>query len=125
MPQLVVLAAFLGLLLTIAGAVGAHVIGADDPSWNSAMLFGFVHTLAALVAAALPLAGRLKLAAGWAFLAGVLLFSFALIARSGVRSLAAGDPASWLAMSAPVGGLSFMAGWLLLALAGLRALKAY
>ena len=121
MHPLVILASLSGLLLTIAGAVGAHVIGADDPAWNSAILFGFVHTLAALGAGAMPLAGRLKLAAGWAFLVGVLLFSFSLIARSAVRSLAAGDPAGGLAIAAPVGGLSFMAGWVLLALAGWRA----
>ena len=124
MRPLVILLSFSGLLLTIAGAVGAHVIGENDPAWNSAILFGFVHTLAALGAVALPFAGRLKLAAGWAFLGGVLFFSCALIARSAARSLASGDPASALAMAAPVGGLSFMAGWVLLALAGWRSAKA-
>ena len=123
MHPLVILASVFGLLLTLAGALGAHVIGAADPAWNSAILFGFVHTLAALGASALPVAGRLKLVAGWTFLAGVGLFSFALIARTGLRSLTAGDPAGGLAMAAPVGGLCFMAGWVLLAVAAWRAPK--
>jgi uncharacterized membrane protein YgdD (TMEM256/DUF423 family) len=46
-------------------------------------------------------------AAGWAFVAGTLLFSFALYAR-------ALTGAQWLAALNPFGGLAFIGGWLLL-----------
>jgi uncharacterized membrane protein YgdD (TMEM256/DUF423 family) len=60
-----------------------------------------------------PRGGRLVDAAGAAFLAGLLLFCGAVyaLALSGVR----------LPSVAPTGGFLLMLGWLLLAVAGLRA----
>ncbi|MCI0672596.1 MAG: DUF423 domain-containing protein, partial [Myxococcaceae bacterium] len=53
-------------------------------------------------------------AAGWAMTLGIVLFSGSLyvLALSGVR---------WLGAITPLGGLGFLAGWLLLALAVMRA----
>lgn len=72
----------------------------------------------ALVAAALA-AGRLPSStlpslAGWAFALGILLFSGSLyaLALTGVRTLG---------MVTPLGGLAFLIGWALLAVAGWRA----
>jgi uncharacterized membrane protein YgdD (TMEM256/DUF423 family) len=47
-------------------------------------------------------------AAGWLFVAGILIFSGSLyvLALTGVK---------WLGMITPIGGLSFLAGWLCLA----------
>jgi uncharacterized membrane protein YgdD (TMEM256/DUF423 family) len=47
-------------------------------------------------------------AAGWLFVAGILIFSGSLyvLAFTGVK---------WLGMITPIGGLSFLAGWLCLA----------
>lgn len=50
---------------------------------------------------------------GWTFLAGILLFSGSLYLMSvtGVR---------WLGAITPLGGLAFLAGWLLMAIAVFR-----
>jgi uncharacterized membrane protein YgdD (TMEM256/DUF423 family) len=52
-------------------------------------------------------------AAGWCFLAGTVIFSGSLyaLALSGIR---------WLGAITPLGGLGFLAGWLLLGLAAWR-----
>jgi uncharacterized membrane protein YgdD (TMEM256/DUF423 family) len=85
--------------------------------WETAVLYGFVHTLAGLGAAIAPLQGRLKLAAGWVFLAGVVLFSGIQIARL----LAAPGTLDGLTPLVPVGGIAFMLGWILLGVAALTA----
>jgi uncharacterized membrane protein YgdD (TMEM256/DUF423 family) len=53
---------------------------------------------------------RLPVYAGWLFLAGVLLFSGSLylLSVTGTR---------WLGAVTPFGGLAFIAGWILLAIA--------
>ena len=57
---------------------------------------------------------QLVLAAGWLFVAGIAVFSGSLYALSltGVRQLGA---------ITPIGGLAFIVGWFLLALAALRS----
>jgi uncharacterized membrane protein YgdD (TMEM256/DUF423 family) len=54
-------------------------------------------------------------APGWLFTAGIVIFSGSLyvLALSGVR---------WLGAITPLGGVALLAGWVLLALAGARAL---
>ncbi len=113
MRALILAASVCGLLLVAAGAIGAHLVAVEDGSrWDGAALYGFVHTLAALGAAAAPLQGRLRLAAAWSFLTGVVLFSGVQIGRL----LAPGvlDAAGALV---PVGGLALMLGWVLLGVA--------
>jgi uncharacterized membrane protein YgdD (TMEM256/DUF423 family) len=63
------------------------------------------HALALLLLAALR--GPDK--AGWCFLAGIILFSGSLyaLAASGIR---------WLGAITPIGGLFFLAGWVMFAL---------
>ena len=58
--------------------------------------------------------GALTAAAGWLFVAGIVLFSGSLyvLSLSGVR---------WLGAVTPLGGLCFMAGWLCLGLAAWRS----
>lgn len=117
---IVVIAAIFGLLLTIAGAAGAHIIAASGPlkvTSDSAMLFGFVHVVATLGAVSLPWGGRLKLVAAGLFLVGVKLFSLMLLAKT-IAAANAGDAANPLQMLsplAPIGGFSFMFGWIVLA----------
>jgi uncharacterized membrane protein YgdD (TMEM256/DUF423 family) len=149
MKVLITAAALCGLALSILGAVGAHLMAGptmeeafqsvekivqsgrwyqpDIIAWNSAMLFGFAHTLAALLTTALPVRGRLSSAAGWAFILGTVLFSFAIMAKEILlsRFVPAADPSSAMQLYdritvvTPVGGIAFMAGWILLALAAL------
>jgi uncharacterized membrane protein YgdD (TMEM256/DUF423 family) len=142
MRNLLIAVAVFGLALTVMGAMGGHAPRGvapsaevwlfDERAWQSATVFGFAHVLAAGFAAALPLGGRLKLAAGWAFLAGVVLFAFSLMIRQLLMAryvpLAEADAVmsryAGFLVAVPVGGLCFMAGWVLLALAAWRAPKA-
>lgn len=140
MRSLLIAAALAGLALTVMGAMGGHAPpgaspGAgqvwlfDERAWSAATVFGFAHVIAASLAASVPLGGRLKLGAGWAFLAGVVLFAFSLMIRQLMMAqyapAAAADAvtsryAAFL-VTVPVGGVCFMAGWILLALAAWRA----
>ena len=119
MRALTVAASICGLVLVAAGAIGAHMVPVEAADrWDGALLYGFVHTLAALAAALLPMRSRISLASGWAFIAGVLLFSGIQIAR--MLSTSDGvSPVDGLTMLVPVGGIAFMLGWVLLGLAAL------
>jgi uncharacterized membrane protein YgdD (TMEM256/DUF423 family) len=60
--------------------------------------------------------GTLPLAAGWCFVAGTILFSGSLylLALTNTR---------WLGAITPIGGLAFLAGWLMLAIAAFGATR--
>jgi uncharacterized membrane protein YgdD (TMEM256/DUF423 family) len=118
----VLLGAISGFLSVAAGAFGAHALKrriADDllAVFETGARYEMYHALALLLVGALlsrapagsPPSGSLR-TAGWLFLVGTLLFSGSLyaLALSGVRRLGA---------ITPLGGLAFLGGWLLLALA--------
>ena len=119
--QLVALGAAVAGLAVAAGAFGAHALRArlepgDLLVFETAARYQMYHGLA-LIAAGLVAdrwPGPLASAAGWCFLAGVLLFSGSLygLTLSGVRMLGA---------VTPIGGLAFLAGWGCLTMAVLRA----
>lgn len=119
MKSLVIVAVVCGCSLVAAGAAGAHLIPIEAAKqWDAALLYGFVHTLAALAAAFAPFPGRLSSASGWAFIAGVVLFSGIQIATMIASGGGASAPEA-LSMLVPIGGMAFMAGWLLLGAAAL------
>ena len=108
------LAGFLGVML---GAFGAHALRARlSPEmlavFETGVRYQMYHALALLLVAALvPRAGGwMVLSAGWCFVAGIVIFSGSLyaLALSGVTILGA---------ITPIGGLAFLAGWALLAIA--------
>jgi uncharacterized membrane protein YgdD (TMEM256/DUF423 family) len=123
MRALIVAASVCGFVLVTAGAIGAHAAAVEAASrWDGALLYGFVHTLAALGAALLPFRSRIQLASGWTFVIGVVLFSGVQIAK--MLSASGGvSPFDTLTILVPVGGLGFMAGWLLLGLSALLSPK--
>ena len=99
------------------GAFGAH--GLKDRLdayslgiWEKAVFYHFIHSMGVLVVSMLPRSGNFPLAAAsnvcWLLIAGVLVFSGSLytLALTGVRSLGA---------ITPIGGVCFIAAWLLLA----------
>ena len=98
-----------------AGAFGAHalrdVVTADRLAvWETAARYQMYHALALLVVAYLAgqkTAGPARLS-GWLFVAGTFLFSGSLYALTltGITLLGA---------ITPLGGLAFLAGWLVLA----------
>jgi uncharacterized membrane protein YgdD (TMEM256/DUF423 family) len=104
-----------------AGAFGAHALKArlsEDllAVFETGARYQMFHALGILAAA--WACGRFPGAAatwaGWLFAAGTVLFSGSLyaLALSGVRALGA---------ITPVGGVAFIAGWIALAAAALRA----
>ena len=123
MKSLVIAASICGFLLVATGAIGAHMIPVEAKDrWDGALLYGFVHTLAVLGAALLPVGGRLRLISGWAFFAGVVLFSGIQIAKA-MTATDGASPLDGLTMLVPVGGIAFMTGWLLLGASALLARK--
>lgn len=102
------------------GAFGTHGlrahVGPDMlATWQTAVLYQMIHALGMVGIAALQarLHQRLASLAAFFLLAGILIFSGSLYALvlSNVRMLGA---------ITPIGGVSFMLGWLLLALAAAR-----
>lgn len=109
--------AFVGVAL---GAMGAHALShrlaADRLAiYEIAVRYQMYHALALLaVAWAVGRWGGAAAAAGWLFVAGILIFSGTLYA------LAFGAP-RWLGAVTPIGGLCFLAGWAALVFATIRA----
>lgn len=117
--------AFLGVAL---GAFGAHALASrfgdyEKGIWQTAVFYHLVHAVALLAFAVAseavpslrPTAGNVSLFwIGSLFSAGILLFSGSLyaLALSGVKILGA---------VTPFGGLAFLAAWLLIARAGMKA----
>ncbi len=112
-----VMGAISGFIAVACGAFGAHALKARlSPDslqiWETAARYQMYHVIPLLVIAWLTSQGAAPWAtrAGWCFLAGTLLFSGSLyaLALSGIRGLGA---------ITPIGGVAFLAGWLMLALA--------
>jgi uncharacterized membrane protein YgdD (TMEM256/DUF423 family) len=104
------------------GAFGAHALKARlDPGmldvYHTAVQYHLLHGLGILLVSLLLRSGVVTIAGGnrvaWLLFAGVVLFSGSLyaLALSGVRVLGA---------VTPLGGLAFIAGWLLLVVEALR-----
>ena len=109
-------AIFLALAVGL-GAFGAHALKdrLDAYSlgiWEKAVFYHFIHSLGVLVVSLLPRTGTFPVNGAssvcWLLAAGVLIFSGSLytLALTGVRSMGA---------ITPIGGLCFIAAWLLLA----------
>jgi len=114
------LGALLAALAVGLGAFGAHGLRSrvDAPMlavFETAVRYQMYHALALLAVGWASTRGTTTLinASGWAFAAGIVLFSGSLYL------IVAGAP-RWLGAITPLGGLAFIAGWLLLAIAALR-----
>lgn len=113
------LSAFLGVALGAFGAHGLKTKVAPDmlAVWETAVLYHLVHALGLLLIGILcHLMPDLALLrnAGWALLIGTLFFSGSLylLVLTGVKPLG---------MITPIGGVAFLAGWILLAAAAWQA----
>lgn len=109
-------------LVVILGAFGAHALKTRLTSdmmaiYHTAIQYHLFHALGliaiGLLAAWWPSSGYLKWA-GWIMLAGIVLFSGSLyvLSLSGMR---------WLGAITPLGGVAFIAAWVLLCIAVLKA----
>lgn len=119
------LAAFFGATGVALGAFGAHGLKkalAGNPrgpdllaAFETGCRYQMMHALAlfgvAFLVAARP--GRAARTSGWLFTAGILLFSGSLYLLGGLGW-------KWLGPVTPLGGLSFIAGWIALLVAAGR-----
>ena len=109
-------AALLGMLAVALGAFGAHSLkdlllrNQTAAIWEKAVFYHFIHAVMLFI-----LAGRALFHPGpWlCFLVGIVVFSGSLylLALTNLR---------WLGAITPIGGLSFIAAWFLLAFRLLR-----
>ncbi|MEQ9143829.1 MAG: DUF423 domain-containing protein [Parvibaculaceae bacterium] len=109
-----------GFLAVGFGAFGAHGLkarasAADLAAFETGAQYHMYHALALLAVAwaSSQAPSPLTTTAGWAFTAGILLFSGSLyfLGLTGSRALV---------LVTPVGGTAFLIGWLCLALAAYR-----
>ncbi len=116
-----ILGAIFGGLGVAAGAFGAHVLERRLPPelmhpFEVGARYQVYHAVAlmAVAWACERWPSRAARAAGWLFVAGILVFSGSLyvLALTGLR---------WWGMVTPVGGLAQLAGWACLAWAAWRA----
>jgi uncharacterized membrane protein YgdD (TMEM256/DUF423 family) len=108
------IAAVMGLLAVALGAFGAHALKdrlAQSPTgtalWEKAVFYHFIH---AVMLCVLAMRKPLKRVSWFAFLIGIILFSGSLYvyAVSGTH---------WMVFLTPLGGVSFMVGWVCMILA--------
>jgi len=107
-------AALLGLVGVALGAFGAHVVAKRvSPAlldiYRTAVLYHLVHAIAMLLAATAGIPVRRRHLACALFAGGIGIFSGSLY-------LMVATGARWLGAVTPVGGIAFLAGWLVLAL---------
>ena len=109
------IAGITGFLAVALGAFGAHALkellerNGTLAIWQTAVLYHLAHALVLLVLS--TRAGGRCSVAFWFFVAGIAVFSGSLY-------LLAVTNLKWLGAVTPFGGLSLLAGWLLLAMQG-------
>ena len=101
------------------GAFGAHAFRDTLPAemleiYKTGVLYQLIHSVV-LLALALTAANKLVLSK-WFFLAGIILFSFSLY-------IYAVTGRTFFALITPLGGVSFLIGWLSLVWSGLKKQK--
>jgi uncharacterized membrane protein YgdD (TMEM256/DUF423 family) len=124
--QIIITASFLGMLAVITGAFGAHglkvvLTPAQLEVWHTAVQYNFYHVFALLFLAvfASERSGGLISAAYYLFTFGIVLFSGSLYLLS-CRDLLGWNWLVAMGPITPIGGLLFILGWLMLALAAIR-----
>ncbi len=115
------IAAFTGALAVILGAFGTHALKAilspgQLVSFETGVRYQFYHAFALLAAGILykEFPNNLLQWAGRLFICGILLFSGSLYVLTTMPGM------TWVGPITPLGGLCFIAGWLLLALGCLK-----
>ena len=123
--QIIITASLLGMLAVIAGAFGAHGLKTKiDPQdlevWHTAVQYQFYHVFALLFLSVFskPNSRSVK-ATYYLFTFGIVFFSGSLYLLS-CRNLLGGEKLNFLGPITPIGGLLFILGWLMLALAAIR-----
>ncbi len=118
-------AAIIGALSVALGAFAAHglkkIYSPDNLQvFETAVRYQFYHVFALLAAGVLyaSFPGRLITWAGRLFISGIILFSGSLYVLCYVKH--SEMPLTWIGAITPLGGVCFIAGWLMLFLAVLK-----
>jgi len=119
----------IGMVISISlGALGAHQLKKILSStsleiFHTAVDYLLYHSIAFLLLAALAQFLSPKYLSGviWLFAAGMLLFSGSLFSICYLQTKAVAVP-MWLGILTPIGGLCFIIGWVIVALAAFRKL---
>lgn len=124
--QIILTASFFGLLAVILGAFGAHGLEGkvEDyqlDTWKTANQYHFYHTFALLFISTFSRAKSQSIRVSFiAFTVGILLFSGSLYLLSTRDLIGLGGFTSVLGPITPLGGLSFMVGWVGLFVAAIK-----
>ena len=124
MKTFVLLGALNAFVAIACGAFGAHALAERlTPRlldvWRTSAQYHLAHALALILVALLcerstgTSSTRLVNATGWLFVAGIVVFCGSLY-------LLAVTDRAWLGAITPLGGLCFLSGWALVALAAVR-----
>jgi uncharacterized membrane protein YgdD (TMEM256/DUF423 family) len=123
--NLLITGSILAGLSVALGALGAHWLKANISSaaltsFQTGVQYQMYHALAILIMAALPTRFHVRLfrIAFFAFLTGVIFFSGSIYLLS-TREIT-GWTWSWMGPVTPLGGLMFIAGWILLIFTSVR-----
>lgn len=123
--QIIITAAFFGMLAVVLGAFGAHALRAvltpaHLETWHTAVQYHFYHVFALLFLSTFArFKNGLISASYYLFTFGIVFFSGSLYLLSCRNALGI----SWLNILGPItplGGFLFIAGWITLALAAFR-----
>jgi uncharacterized membrane protein YgdD (TMEM256/DUF423 family) len=116
-------AALLGALSVILGAFGAHGLKSKIPDdaleiFETSVRYQFYHVFALLTVGILVqyFPGSFITWSGRLFIAGIILFCGSLYLLTYFKGIG-NEQMNWLGAVTPFGGLCFIAGWVLLALA--------
>ncbi len=115
----IIIGGILGFLGVALGAFGAHILEPKLTNemmsiYNKGILYHLIHSAAIL---SISLTGRNKFyKCALFFTIGIILFSFSLYLYSTTQILT-------FAMITPLGGISFLIGWVLIILEGIRFSK--
>lgn len=122
MKLFILFGALNGFLAVALGAFGAHGLEGRISEkaisiWEKAVHYQMFHTTALLVTGLLMAKHQAAslTSAGWAFLIGIILFSGSLY-------IYAVSSVKFFAIITPLGGVSFLVGWVLLGLATMKLL---
>ncbi|HMH32939.1 MAG TPA: DUF423 domain-containing protein [Puia sp.] len=119
--SLLLTASLLGALSVVLGAFAAHSLKEIFPPESLAIFetgvrYQFYHVFAIFLAAILGgqlRESRLFLRAGYCFIAGIILFSGSLYALATLKANGMAGLGA-IGILTPLGGLSFIAGWILI-----------
>jgi uncharacterized membrane protein YgdD (TMEM256/DUF423 family) len=124
--QIILTASFFGLLAVILGAFGAHGLEGKISdyqlgTWKTANQYHFYHTFALLFISTFSRAKSQSIRVSFiAFKVGILLFSGSLYLLSLRDLIGLSGFTSILGPITPLGGLSFMVGWIGLFVAAIK-----